>query len=66
MAKVASGFRNLTKTALVWATLIAIAASLYGALLAGQPAPRTLEFAHDTETNSASVVAASVDQDTIP
>lgn len=55
MANVATGFRNFTKVTLLWLTLIAVAGSLYGALLASQDNPRTLQLADGGEPDPASM-----------
>lgn len=66
MANVVSSFRNLTKIVLLWGTLIAISASLYGALLAGQSGPRTLQLAEDapeSQVQDAPAAAVAVGTD---
>ncbi|MBR9824944.1 MAG: hypothetical protein GYB36_03965 [Alphaproteobacteria bacterium] len=66
MAKFAYSFRNLAKIVLLWTTLIAISASLYGALLAGQSAPRSLQFAEDApqaHSDSVDMVAVAARPD---
>jgi len=60
MTNVAAGFRNFTKVTLLWLTLAAVAASLYGALLASQPGPRRLQIAENLPV-AAPVVSAALD-----
>ena len=61
MTKTVSGFKNLTKTALLWLTMCAIGASIYGSLIASQPGPRTLTFAEAETAQPAAPTMASLD-----
>ncbi len=61
MTNVAAGIRNFTKLALLWLTLGAVAASLYGALLASQPSPRSLNLAED-RASPAGLAATDTEQ----
>ena len=61
MTKVASGVKNLTKTALLWLTLGAICASIYGGLIASQPTPRTLTLAEAETVAPVAQAVASLD-----
>ncbi|MEC9249240.1 MAG: hypothetical protein VX501_01215 [Pseudomonadota bacterium] len=61
MTKMVSGVKNLTKTALLWLTLCAVGASIYGGLIASQPEPRTLTLAEVEADQPVAPVTASLD-----
>ncbi|WP_300530239.1 hypothetical protein [Maricaulis sp.] len=57
MARTQSSVRTFMKFALLWLTLGAVAASLYGGLLASQDGPRSLHIAQTETANPVLAVA---------
>lgn len=61
MARTQSSVRTFMKFALLWLTLGAVAASLYGGLLASQDGPRSLHIAQGVQPVTAPVMASTAD-----
>lgn len=61
MARTQSNVRTFMKFALLWLTLGAVAASLYGGLLASQGGPRSLHIAQGVQPVAQPVMASAAE-----